>query len=149
MSTSQSDTPHERANRLYWETDTRVDEIAAEVGMSRSALYNAVQPLAAGVACADCGEPAVFPNRTRRDAGEAVCSACGVVAPTVVLRAQGAEESAMSTADAEDDGSAPARAHGWKEALPEVTPERAALIGGAAALGAALGTVAVRAIRRK
>ena len=147
MSTSQSDTAHERANRLYWETDNRVDEIAAEVGMSRSALYNAVQPLAAGVTCADCGEPAVFPNRTRRDAGEAVCSACGVVAPTaVVSQAQGAEESAPV---AEGDGSAPARAHGWKEALPEVTPERAALIGGAAALGAALGTVAVRAIRRK
>ncbi|MDQ3557094.1 MAG: hypothetical protein M3409_10030, partial [Gemmatimonadota bacterium] len=69
----------ERANRLYWESAARVDDVAGELGISRNALYAAVRPLPAGVVCAGCGEPAHFANRSRRRADEATCLACGVV----------------------------------------------------------------------
>lgn len=144
MSNTASDTAEAapgRANRLYWESDDRVDEIAERVGMSRSALYNAVQPLPAGAECADCGGAAEFSNRTRRDAGEAACTKCGAT----VRVAAGAAQPEAKAAAAADAG--PEREPGWKEALPEVSPGRAALIGGAAVLGAALGTAAVRKLR--
>ena len=63
-------------NRRYWESDSSVSEIAAEVGVSRRALYSALQPEPAGASCTDCGGELVFVNRSARTSGLAQCSVC-------------------------------------------------------------------------
>lgn len=71
--------PHDRTeiNRLYWHTDASVADIADEVGVSRRALYDAIEPRPAGADCPECGEPLGFRNRTALEQGEAECAACG------------------------------------------------------------------------
>lgn len=64
-------------NRLYWESDASVADIADRVGVSRRALYDAIDPQPAG-ACPDCGGTLGFRNRTAAEAGEAECAACGL-----------------------------------------------------------------------
>ena len=65
------------ANRLYWDTEASVGHIADTLGVSRRALYELLEPLAADEPCAACGGPLVFANRLARAAGEAFCGACG------------------------------------------------------------------------
>jgi hypothetical protein len=64
------------ANRLYWETDESVAEIARRFDLSRRALYEAIEPLPAGTACEMCGAPLSFENRSARLAGDAACPIC-------------------------------------------------------------------------
>jgi hypothetical protein len=64
------------ANRLYWETDESVANIAAQLELSRRALYDAVRPRLAGVNCPQCGSAMVFENRSGRHADHAVCQQC-------------------------------------------------------------------------
>jgi hypothetical protein len=64
------------ANRLYWETDESVADIARRLDMSRRALYMAVEPLATGERCEHCGGPLTWENRSARMAGHASCEAC-------------------------------------------------------------------------
>lgn len=66
------------ANRLYWETDTPVTQLAARLGVSRGTLYNHTQPLPTGVECARCGGALVYANRQARDARDARCQDCGM-----------------------------------------------------------------------
>ncbi|MFW6202430.1 MAG: hypothetical protein ACOC8B_07620 [Gemmatimonadota bacterium] len=66
------------ANRLYWESDASVAEIARRLGVSRRALYDAVRPEAAGLPCPDCGTGLIYRTRTARMLGEAECSRCGL-----------------------------------------------------------------------
>jgi UDP-N-acetylmuramyl tripeptide synthase len=66
-----------KANRLYWESDESVNAIADALGVSKGRLYDLIDPLAAGVACPDCGAALAFPNRTARDRGMVTCDACG------------------------------------------------------------------------
>jgi hypothetical protein len=143
---------HDQANELYWNSSETVDQLAARLGMSRNALYGAVQPVAAGVVCTTCNEPLVFVNRSSRTAGRASCPGCGVEQQVDAAIA------AAASAPAHDPNAVhpvppPAEAGGTiehlKESLGAVEPERAALIGGAAALGAAVGAAAVKALRRK
>lgn len=68
---------HERANRLYWESDASVNDIADELELSKSMLYQLVEPLAAEVDCPECGGMLVYPNRTALDRGLMQCSDCG------------------------------------------------------------------------
>jgi hypothetical protein len=65
------------ANRLYWESDTSVAEIAEQLDISRRALYSAVEPLSAGRPCPSCGGELVFENRSSRATDHATCAACG------------------------------------------------------------------------
>jgi len=65
------------ANRLYWETDLAISEIADRLDLSRRALYDAIRPELADADCPDCGAPLVFPNRSARATGAAVCNSCG------------------------------------------------------------------------
>jgi hypothetical protein len=65
------------ANRLYWESDISVADIAEQLDISRRALYGAVEPLPAGRVCALCGAGLVFENRSARTADQATCPACG------------------------------------------------------------------------
>ncbi len=72
------------ANRLYWDTDASVGEIAEQLGVSRRALYALLEPTAADGPCSGCGEPLVFANRLARASGEAVCRGCGQAAQVLV-----------------------------------------------------------------
>jgi len=73
---ASSEDPTREANRLYWETDEPVTELADRLGVSRGTLYNHVQPLPAGAECQACGGPLQYPNRSARDSGTAQCAEC-------------------------------------------------------------------------
>jgi endogenous inhibitor of DNA gyrase (YacG/DUF329 family) len=79
MAMSDQET-REQLNRLYWESDASVSEIADRLDISRRALYDGIEPRPAGVPCPECGDPLGFRNRTSAENGEAECGACGHVA---------------------------------------------------------------------
>jgi hypothetical protein len=64
------------ANRLYWESDVSVAEIAQRLELSRRALYAAIQPLPADRNCERCGGKMTYENRSARASDQAVCLAC-------------------------------------------------------------------------
>jgi hypothetical protein len=64
------------ANRLYWESDVSVAEIAQRLELSRRALYAAIQPLPAGRNCERCGGQMTYENRSARASDQAICLAC-------------------------------------------------------------------------
>lgn len=66
------------ANRLYWESDVSVAEIADRLELSRRGLYDAVSPLPSDERCSDCGGTMAWPNRSARAAGTAICLSCGM-----------------------------------------------------------------------
>jgi len=66
------------ANRMYWETELPVGEIADRLDVSRRALYDAIRPVPAAGQCGSCGAPLQYANRSRRDQGRATCGSCGV-----------------------------------------------------------------------
>jgi predicted RNA-binding Zn-ribbon protein involved in translation (DUF1610 family) len=154
MPTTQTnaDPTLDQADQLYWNSAHRVDDIASELGMGRSALYAAIHPMSAGTECPRCGKPMVFTNRTNRTAGRAVCSSCG----TQGVAAAAAEEE-TPLAQTHDEwrpeghllpmdrgGSIWSR---WREDFSTVEPQRAVLVGGGAALGVMVGAAAARAVR--
>jgi hypothetical protein len=123
------------ANRLYWDTDASVAEIADQLDLSRRALYGAVRPLPTGVSCGHCGGALQYENRSARKAAQATCMECGA--------AEHVEEEAIEDAvrpplavvgGARGDGR-----HDMRE--PDLR-HRAVVLGGAAIAGVALGTVA-------
>ncbi len=61
------------ANRLYWNQAASVGEIANQLGISRRALYEVLEPRPAGVQCPKCGAEGVFVNRSAQAAGLARC----------------------------------------------------------------------------
>jgi hypothetical protein len=65
------------ANRLYWETETSVGDIAQKLDLSRRALYDALQPTPTGALCGVCGGDMAFENRSARTANQPVCTVCG------------------------------------------------------------------------
>ncbi len=79
MKTNQQDSELLTAevNRQYWESDTSVNQIGEELGLSKGALYGILRPLLAGLPCIECGEEMAYPNRTARDKGFVACSSCG------------------------------------------------------------------------
>lgn len=66
-----------KVNRIYWETDTPVTEMAEQLGISRRTIYDMLRPAPAHERCPVCGGELVYSNRSARLAGEAVCSNCG------------------------------------------------------------------------
>jgi hypothetical protein len=72
--------PQDRAeaNRLYWDTDAPVAEIANRLEISRRALYDTIQPRAIGLACVECGTDLVFRNRSAAERRQAECLTCEV-----------------------------------------------------------------------
>lgn len=70
------------ANRLYWETDISVAEIAQRLDISRRALYDAIEPIPASGSCSTCGGELEFTNRSTRSHGLATCRQCGMQAST-------------------------------------------------------------------
>jgi|GEM_PF-1041194 len=75
-----------RVNRIYWETDTPVTEMAEQLGISRRTIYDMIEPVPADERCPVCGGELVFPNRSARLAGEAVCRVCGRTQDITLLR---------------------------------------------------------------
>jgi len=67
----------ERANEVYWNSDTSVNQIADEFDLSKGALYALIRPLPAGVPCPECSSEMAYPNRTARDKGTLTCLSCG------------------------------------------------------------------------
>lgn len=63
-------------NRLYWNSDDSVGDIADRLDLSRRALYEHLEPQPTGASCPECGASLVFRNRTARDNGEAECPEC-------------------------------------------------------------------------
>jgi hypothetical protein len=136
------------ANRLYWQSEASVAEIAEQLGLSRRGLYAILRPEPAGGRCPECGGELVYPTRSARAAGAPSCRDCGPV------------EAAAGEAG-QPAGSLP-------EAEPEVEQEldagrlapigtsgaalraRAIFIGSAALAGVAVGaTIALLASRRR
>jgi hypothetical protein len=66
------------ANRLYWDTEAPVADIAGRLEISRRALYDAIEPRAIGLACEDCGTDLVFRNRSAAERHQAECLTCEV-----------------------------------------------------------------------
>ncbi|HEV2131871.1 MAG TPA: hypothetical protein VGR27_12240 [Longimicrobiaceae bacterium] len=145
---------HDQANDLYWNSSETVDQLAARLGMSRNALYASVKPIPAGGTCPHCGEPLVFTNRSSRAAGKATCPGCeaevqleaGTESPAPTPAVPMIIETPVHEVPPPATGG---RLDQLKESLAGVEPERAAIIGGAAALGAAVGAAAIKVIRRK
>jgi hypothetical protein len=139
----------EQANELYWNSSKTIGEITDELGISRTTLYSSVRPVSAGSTCVDCGERMVFTNRTNRTTGTTTCSGCGAesvvgAVPEPLVEDRGwMDEPRPRLGDAASQSGLSR----WREDLTGVTPERAALIGGAAALGVVLGAAAARAVR--
>ena len=135
------------ANRLYWDTETSVAEIAARLDLSRRALYDAVQPAPAGARCAECGAEMQFENRSARRLGQASCEVCGA---TQVLVLEPVEE---PVGDPESPALSVVQGEARTDARavmrdPDIR-HRAVLLGGAAIAGVALGTVAALIAMRR
>jgi hypothetical protein len=151
--TGTSDAMRTSADRLYWTSSETVDDIADRLGMTRSTLYAAVRPASVGVECLECGEPMVFANRTARTTGRARCPACSA---TRVLRAadrpagDGSPEPVpLSGKSAGQRISRPSLPRPWRGADGQVDRQRAAIFGGAAAVGLMMGAAAVGALVRR
>jgi hypothetical protein len=115
------------ANRLYWETDESVADIARRLDVSRRTLYLLVEPLPSGGTCAQCGGPLIYENRSARMAGHEACESCA--------------------ADADDATEADLPA----AAAPQVGIDegRSIRIGSAALVGAAAGALLTFAVVRR
>jgi hypothetical protein len=132
-----------RLNDLYWNSSRTIDEIVDELSVGRNTLYSSIRPYPSGMPCSTCGEIVVFTNRTNRAAGAGICESCGM--ETIVPSDFSSNRGGNAEPGARLNGSG--RWDRWRQDLDEVPAERVALIGGAAALGAIIGSVAVRAMR--
>lgn len=119
------------ANRLYWQTDIPVTQLAARLGVSRGTLYNHTQPLAADASCEACGGRLVFRNRSSRDTGTAQCEQCDAE-----QRLAPAERSAATDAGRTGARSGEGRARGRTDSAQNATAaDDASAAGGMPALG--------------
>lgn len=131
------------ANRLYWETEEPVAEIAERLDLSRRALYDAVHPFGAGVSCSRCGGELHYENRSARKSNQATCIACG---NAEYIEADGVEDSDRPplTVVAGDPGH-----DAMRDMREPDLRHRAVVLGGAAIAGVAIGTfAAIIATRR-
>lgn len=144
---------HEEANHLYWHSDRTVDEIVTDLGIPRSTLYTEIHAISAGTSCPQCGNRMLFTNRSNRSANRAVCGVCG----TQALK-PASTELEVPIEEAPDVWQSPERNRAqedevtdrlsrWREDLAAVAPQRAAMVGGAAAAGVLVGAAAARAVR--
>jgi len=142
----------EEVSRLYWETDASVGEIAAQLDISRRALYAALRPLPAGERCGECGEGLVFMTRSARDEGVAECPACGFEqrVGTAVAGASAAGGAAAESAAGEGELAGYEAAPAFRALRPAAAPgaARRSLIG-AAVLGVVAGVVGALWLRRR
>jgi hypothetical protein len=127
------------ANRLYWETETPVADIAARFDLSRRALYEAVQPMPAHADCPECGVALCFENRLARRTRKATCPECGARIDVGSTTAR--PDPVIAQAVRVEGRSASARER-YNDDRSNERRARAVLLSGAALAGVALGGVA-------
>lgn len=120
----------EDANRRYWSSDASVNQIAEEMGLSKSSLYGMIEQLHSGLACPECSSELAFPNRTARDRKLVSCPDCGF---------EGSAEEASGPAEQADTG----------RERPAALPASSRVVAGTALLGLAAGIVIGAAFRRR
>jgi hypothetical protein len=142
------------ANRLYWESELSVGAIADQLGISRRALYEALDPEPAGAPCPDCGAELVFANRSAQIAGEAQCRGCGLEAdvpfgmrPPSARADRNGQFEVPDAPENEQEATAGPAAPLDVEAL--ALRERAVMLGGAALAGLVVGALAAFAATRR
>lgn len=152
--TPDQDTLSQEANERYWESDESVNQIGEALGLSKGALYNLLEPLAAGLPCPGCGEEMVFPNRTARDKGFLECPECGLEEEEVAVQAFWEEEGDSTLILqprrlVQRAGEAVQRAvDTGRDRVDSMTP-RSRIIAGTALLGAAAGLVLGTYLRKR
>jgi hypothetical protein len=136
-------TAAKEANRLYWQTDRSVADIAETLGVSRRALYELISPESSGTTCSACGGNVVFSNRSAKTSNAGRCANCGA-------------ESDTSSDASEGDEMLTPYAAGWPRvvqrhgaAANDDVRHRALRLGGAAIAGAALGAIAALMLVRR
>jgi len=131
----------EAATELYWGSDKSVNQIAEELDLSKSALYSMIRPLPSGLACTECGNEVVSPNRTAQERGILACPNCGWEGTEQDARALGGEGSVtIPEFDEVDHVDAPP---------PPRFGSRNRMMAGGALLGAAAGLALVFWARRR
>lgn len=126
-------------NRLYWDTDDSVAEISNRLNVSRRAMYEMIEPMAAGIECASCGAELYYNNRSARGSGVARCLVCGK------------ERAVDVDMSHEDVGMIPPYSAGWPatgKRTDDHMRERTAMIAGFAIAGVVVGAIATILVRR-
>ena len=140
----------DEVSRLYWETDASVGEIAAELDISRRALYAALRPLPAGERCTECGGELVFMTRSARTEGAAECAACGREQDVAATAAAAAEGGAAGDLSGGEEATGAGVAEGYGAAFgTEQRGWRGVLIAAAALAGIAVGVVGTMRVLRR
>lgn len=135
-----------KLNRLYWESDASVADIADRLDISRRALYDGIEPRPAGRPCPECGAPLGFRNRTALHDGKAECAECGFTAalepggPATGRASEPAE--GAGTGDREPEGPL-----GRPRSLP--TAGSGPVLGSAFLTGLILGALAMYLFKRR
>ena len=136
----------ERANELYWGSERSVNQIADDLDLSKGALYDLIEPLAAGGGCPLCGSHVVYRNRTAEERDLLDCSTCdwdGSADETVSYeKPEDEPESSETVRYGPESSIAP-------PAPASVTNARLRTMAGGALLGAAVGLALVIWARRR
>ena len=146
---SASTVTADQLNELYWSGDRTIEEIVRDLNVSRDEISSAVRPMDAATVCVECGDAMVYTNRSSRDSHVATCSGCGTEANTLLgagAFTDGMPLEPVNGTGWRPEGHTPAW-NRWREDLASVTPQRAAMVGGAAALGVMLGAAATKLLR--
>ena len=123
------------ANQLYWSSEASVGDIANQLGISRRALYELIDPQPTGVPCSDCGSDTAFANRSSHAAGLARCLACGLEMAMPAARIELPSEPAPAQAPVKTNG---------KHTVP-----RGVTLGGVALVGIVIGAIATLIVTRR
>ena len=94
----------ERANELYWSSDTSVNQIADQLDLSKGSLYALIRPLPSDLYCPRCSTELAYPNRTARERAFVSCPACDYEADEAVARDAGADRPRDAVAVGQDFG---------------------------------------------
>jgi len=136
-----------RANELYWGSDASVNQIAADLDLSKSALYGLVEPLPSGYSCPACGEETGYANRTARQRDRLTCIVCDWAGSE---DERGAElHSAPAGAGTAGNGRPSRAVDGRSITLDRASPAVSRMLIGGALIGAAAGIALVAFARRE
>ena len=132
-----------KANELYWSSEWSVNQIAEELDLSKGMLYGLIRPRPSGLACPDCSEEVVYPNRTAKERHLVACPSCGWEGGEADADANGGDGGVVlpSFPDEDEDDVA-------VRPIALSSPKQRAVLGGAL-LGAAAGLALVLWARRR